>query len=76
MAFSRQLSALLHKNFIIKKRLWKQTIWEFIIPVFFSYILSFAKADTSSSQGSIYVVLLIALAVPTAFQATCRFILM
>lgn len=65
---------MLRKNFIIKKRLWKQTIWEFIIPVFFSYILSFAKADNSTSN--IYVVLLIALAVPTAFQATCRFILM
>jgi hypothetical protein len=43
MPLGRQLKALVRKNYIIKKRLWKQTIWEFIIPIFFSVLLSFSR---------------------------------
>ena len=59
------------KNIILKKRLWKQTIWEFLIPILFNFILSFAK-----NMQANYRIYLIALSIPTAFQATCRFILM
>jgi hypothetical protein len=40
MAFGRQLRALLSKNLTLKKRLWKQTIWEFLIPIAYCYVLS------------------------------------
>ena len=39
MAFGRQLRALITKNLILKKRLWKQTIWEFLIPIFYCWVI-------------------------------------
>ena len=33
MFFLKQLTALLRKNFLIKKRNWKVTIWEFLLPL-------------------------------------------
>lgn len=53
MGFFRQLKALVSKNITLKKRLWKQTIWEFIAPVvicfFFGY---FQDKDSTSLQSN------------------------
>ena len=39
MAFSRQLRALIKKNFILKKRLWKDTLWEFLFPILICFLM-------------------------------------
>lgn len=40
MGIARSLWAMLHKNFIIKKRLfWRQTFWEIIIPMIFGFTI-------------------------------------
>jgi hypothetical protein len=42
MGFKRQIVGLLTKQLIIKKtHFWKQTIWEFIIPVAFGAVLAY-----------------------------------
>lgn len=70
MSFGRQLKVLVRKNFIIKKRLWKQTIWDFIVPMLFSYIIGLAASNSggqpmSTDIGKIY---LISTAITLAFQ--------
>lgn len=77
MSFARQLKVLIRKNFILKKRLWKQTIWEFIIPLLFGYIISLLAGNTGGIQeldfGKVY---LISLTTTLIFQPMQRFILM
>ena len=74
MSFGRQLRALITKNFIIKKRLWKQTIWEFIIPLAYCFILSVFY--NSSGRLGFFLIYFIAVFIPASFQITSRFILM
>ena len=73
MSFGRQLRALITKNFIIKKRLWKQTIWEFIIPLAYCFILSLFS---NASGIGYFLIYFIAVFIPASFQITSRFILM
>jgi hypothetical protein len=82
--FCRQLLALMTKNFILKKRLWKQTIWELIVPLIcgiFGGYISFTPQDGSlvsliqyfQEIATVYwfVLLLITL----SFAGSCTFIL-
>jgi hypothetical protein len=82
--FFRQLLALMTKNFILKKRLWKQTIWELIVPLIcgiFGGYISFTPQDGSlvsliqyfQEIATVYwfVLLLITL----SFAGSCTFIL-
>lgn len=65
MGCCRQLWAIMAKNMIIKKNtLWKQTIWEFILPTLFGVILSFYfktvinrfTADDMNTYGKVNVI--------------------
>jgi hypothetical protein len=69
MSFGRQLRALVRKNFILKKRLWKQTIWEFLIPILFGLLISIAIDNSQGGAGGdILKVYLISLTTTLIFQ--------
>lgn len=43
--FCRQTKALVSKNFTIKKRLWKSTVWELILPLICGIVAGVLAAD-------------------------------
>lgn len=72
------------KNFVLKKRLWKQTIWELIVPLIcgiFGGYISFTPQDGSlvsliqyfQEIASIYWLVL--LLITLSFAGSCTFIL-
>ena len=82
--FCRQLLALMTKNFILKKRLWKQTIWELIVPLIcgiFGGYISFTPQDGSLVSLIQYfqeiatVYWLVLLLITLSFAGSCTFIL-
>ena len=82
--FCRQLLALMTKNFILKKRLWKQTIWELIVPLIcgiFGGYISFTPQDGSQVSLIQYfqeiatVYWLVLLLITLSFAGSCTFIL-
>ena len=82
--FCRQLLALMTKNFVLKKRLWKQTIWELIVPLIcgiFGGYISFTPQDGSLVSLIQYfqeiatVYWLVLLLITMSFAGSCTFIL-
>jgi hypothetical protein len=82
--FCRQLSALVSKNFTLKKRLWKQTIWELLLPLLCGLLagwISVTPSDTNPANiveyfQQISLVYLLALTLITiSFAGSCTFIL-
>ena len=82
--FCRQLSALISKILTVKKRLWKQTIWEIIVPaicgLLAGYISYTPKVDTHTNPldyfNQISMTYLLSLSVVTlSFAGSCTFIL-
>lgn len=82
--FCRQLLALMTKNFVLKKRLWKQTIWELIVPLIcgiFGGYISFTPQDGSLVSLIQYfqeiatVYWLMCLLITLSFAGSCTFIL-
>ena len=72
------------KNFILKKRLWKQTIWELIVPLIcriFGGYISFTPQDDSLVSLIQYfqeiatVYWLVLLLITLSFAGSCTFIL-
>ncbi len=72
------------KNFILKKRLWKQTIWELIVPLIcgiFGGYISFTPQDGSLVSLIQYfqeiatVYWLVLLLITLSFAGSCTFIL-
>ena len=72
------------KNFILKKRLWKQTIWELIVPLIcgiFGGYISFTPQDGSQVSLIQYfqeiatVYWLVLLLITLSFAGSCTFIL-
>ncbi len=53
MPVIRQFKAMMKKNFIVKKRLfWKQTLWEFILPLLFGICMGIiAQIILKKRQG-------------------------
>lgn len=82
--FCRQLEALLRKNFTIKTRLWKQTVWELILPLLCGIIAGVLAADPYATSKTdpiqqfqdISVIYLISITLITiSFSGACTFIL-
>lgn len=81
--FFRQLKALISKNFIIKKRLWKSTLWELILPLICGLVAGVLAADPyETSQDpleqfqQISVIYLFSITLVTiSFSGACLFIL-
>lgn len=72
------------KNFVLKKRLWKQTIWELIVPLIcgiFGGYISFTPQDGSLVSLIQYfqeiatVYWLVLLLITMSFAGSCTFIL-
>ena len=82
--FCRQLSALLSKNFTLKKRLWKQTIGELLLPLLCGLLagyISYTPTDTKAIsileyfQQISFVYLLALSLITVSFAGSCTFIL-
>lgn len=48
--FFRQLVALVRRNFLLKRRKWKQTLFEFLVPVYFAAILAAVKLGVNPDK--------------------------
>lgn len=81
--FCRQLKALVSKNFTIKKRLWKSTLWELILPLLCGVVAGVLAADpyeTSTDpiqqfQDISVIYLISILLITISFSGACLFIL-
>ena len=79
--FCRQVGALLTKNFILKRRLWKQTIFEILMPLLCGLIAGFISYTPTTTNpveyfNEISMVYLLTLTLITiSFAGSCTFIL-
>ena len=80
----RQLSALISKIVIVKRRLWKQTIWEILVPLFCGILGGYASYNPPIDNNfnpvdyfnEISMTYLISLSIITlSFAGSCTFIL-
>ena len=44
------MGALIRKNFLIKKRNWKNTIWEFLLPLFCGLLAGAYSVDLAETS--------------------------
>ena len=83
--FCRQLKALLIKNFLIKRRNLKKTIWEFILPLLCGLLAGAYQVDVTSIDksvspvemfGQISMMYLVSLTlISISFSGACTFLL-
>jgi len=48
--FLRQMGALIRKNYLIKRRNWKSTIWEFLLPCFCGLLAGAYSVDLAETS--------------------------